>query len=190
MQILKTIDRLWGGLLWALMAAAAIYIGLMMVGTVYYSVFRYVGWSYNVYVFPFIEYGFLYCLFLGSPWLIRNRGHVYIELLTAAVGDRVRDSLSRMIALICCAFCMAWAWYTWALFMETWEDVMAYDELRAQLEIKKWISRLAFPIGFLLMGIEFARFTVLSEPMHVGEAGVASDHQELEETKRALSEDR
>ena len=66
---------------------------------------------------------------------------------------------------------------------------MAYDELRAQ-EIRRWISTIAFPIGFLLMAIEFGRYVVVKEPMHVGEAGVASDRAELEETKRSLGGER
>lgn len=188
MKILYDIDRLWGGLLWLLMACAAIYIGLMMVGTIYYSIFRFFGWSYNLYVFPFIEYGFLYCLFLGSPWMIRHRGHVYIEMLTAAIGDRARNWLSRLIALICCVSCLTWAWYTWGMFTDRLGDEMAFDELRAQLEIKSWVAMISFPLGFLLMGFEFARFVVLREPMHLGEAGVASDRTELEETKRSLRE--
>ena len=40
------------------------------------------------------------------------------------------------------------------------------------------------------MAIEFGRFVVVREPMHVGEAGVASDRAELEETRRSLGEDR
>lgn len=190
MKIVRDIDRWWGGLLWLLMACAAIYIGLMMVGTIYYSIFRFFGLSYNLYVFAFIEYGFLYCLFLGSPWMIRNRGHVYIEILTAAVSDRARDRLSRVIALICCLCCLTWTWYTWGLFTDRFGDEMAFDELRAQLEIKSWVAMISFPAGFLLMGIEFARFVVVSQPMHLGEAGVASDRAELEETRRTLGEGR
>ena len=121
MGVFRTIDRAWGALLWLMMAVAAIYIGLMMVGIVYMTMFRTFGWSYESSVFTFIEYGFIYCLFLGSPWLIRNRGHVYIELLTAAISERARDGLSRFIALICCIFCLAWTWYTWGMFVSHWK---------------------------------------------------------------------
>ena len=76
------------------------------------------------------------------------------------------------------------------MFTDRLGDEMAFDELRAQLEIKSWVAMISFPLGFLFMGIEFARFVVLREPMHVGEAGVASDRTELEETKRSLGEGR
>ena len=32
------------------------------------------------------EYGLLYITMLAAPWLVREKGHVHIELVTAAVG--------------------------------------------------------------------------------------------------------
>jgi hypothetical protein len=66
---------------------------------------------------------------------------------------------------------------------------MGYDELRAQFDLRTWVSTLAFPLGFGLMGIEFLRFVFTAEPMHTGHAGVASDRAELEETKRNLEQE-
>jgi len=125
-------------------------------------------------------------MFLGSPWMVRNRAHVFIEMLTAAVSPRIRDILSRFIALAAAAVCLLWAWYTWVIFLEQFDDTMRFDELRAQLDIRLWVSTIAFPIGFAAMGIEFARFIFTAETMHVGLAGVANERVELEETKRDL----
>jgi TRAP-type C4-dicarboxylate transport system permease small subunit len=189
LHIIKIIDRFWGGFLWLLMAFASIYIGLILVAIIYITSFRFFGFSYNTFTTTFIEYGFVYIMFLGSPWLVRTRGHVYIEMLTAAVSPKVRDILSRIIVTAATIVCFIWAWYTWRLFIERTGDVMAFDELRAQLDIRLWVSTLAFPIGFFMMGVEFARFIFASETMHTGLAGVANDRIELEETKRNLTGD-
>lgn len=190
MGVLQAADRVWDGFLWLLMAAAALCIGLIMVAIVYVTIFRTMGWSYTPYANMAIEYGFVYILFLGSPWLIRQRGHIYIEMLTAALPERPRRALSRVIAVACAAICFVWAWYTWQLFVERWNDPMAFDELRAQFDLHLWISTIAFPFGFLLMGIEFLRFAFTREPMHTGQAGVASDRVELEEHQRSLRDGR
>ena len=99
MTVLRAVDRTWAGLLWVMMALAALYVGFIMLAIVYVTIFRSAGWDYNQFVFTLIEYGFLYILFLGSPWLVRTRGHVYIELLTAAVrsgaGRRCRAGSPR-----------------------------------------------------------------------------------------------
>ena len=186
--MLNLIDEIWGKVLGVLMGIAAVYVGLIMVAIVYASAFRFFGFYYSPYTFPFIEYGFIFVLFLGSPWLVRNRGHVYIELLTAALNDFYRKILSRLICLIAGIVCGVWAWYTWLLFVERYEDIMAFDELRAQFDIPLWISTIPFPIGFSLMAIEFFRFTIVAQPMHTGLAGIASDRIELEDTQRDLRE--
>ncbi len=188
--MLAMIDRLWEKFLWGLMALAALYIGVIMVAIIYMTTFRALGWTYEPMTFVVIEYGFVYILFLGSPWLIRTRGHVYIEMLTAAVPDKVRIYLSRLIAFAAAAVCLVWVWYTGQIFLEHFEDTMAFDELRAQHSIPLWVSTVAFPFGFGFMAIEFIRYMFTAEPMHTGLAGVASDRVELEETQRNLAEKR
>jgi C4-dicarboxylate transporter DctQ subunit len=189
-KLLHLIGRAYTGLIWAMMAAAAIYVGLIMVAIVYLTVWRSFGWEYSHYTLTFIVYGFIYILFLGSPWLIRNRGHVYIELLTAAVPGRVRVILSRAIAALCALVCFVWVYYSFLLLLQHL-DFGSFDELRADLNIPRWTTTVAFPIGFGLMGIEFVRFMFTAEPMHVGQPGVASDRAELEEAKADLArEDR
>ncbi len=188
--MLRALDRLWARLLWLLMAAAAVYVGMIMVLIVYVTVFRSAGWVYTPYANIAIEYGFVYILFLGSPWLIRHRGHIYIEILTALIPEAPRRVLSRAIVIVCAATCFVWAWYVWPLFAERWGDEMSFDELRAQFDIPMWIGTLPFPLGFFLMGVEFLRFAFTSEPMHSGLAGVASDRIELEEHQRDLAGER
>ncbi len=190
MTMLRALDRLWARLLWLLMAAAAVYVGMIMVMIVYVTVFRTAGWSYTPYANISIEYGFIYILFLGSPWLIRTRAHIYIEILTAMIPEAARRALSRGIVIVCAVICFVWAWYTGQLFAEHWGDSMAFDELRAQFDLRLWIGTLPFPLGFFLMGVEFLRFVFTEQPMHAGLAGVASDRTELEEHQRGLSQQR
>ena len=188
MSILALIDRLWGYLLWVLMSLAALYVGLIMVAIIYQTVFRTMGWDYSPLAFVFIEYGFVYALFLGSPWLVRERGHIYIEILTALLNEGARKWLSRFITLVCAVICFIWAWYSGQLVMEQWQDPMAYDELRAQFDLRSWVGTIVFPIGFLLIGLEFLRFVFLREPMHQGFAGVASERSELSAQQAELRE--
>ncbi len=168
------------------MAAAALYIGAMLLMIVYLTVFRSAGWAYSPYAFLLIEYGFIYTLFLGSPWLIRHRSHVYIEMLTAALAPNWRTRLSRLIVGVCGAVCIIWAWYSG--HMAYWDYVnLTYDEVRSQLDVPRWITTVAFSIGFLLMGIEFLRYVFTPSAMHGGVAGIASERAELEEQRAAMS---
>ena len=190
MSLLRAVDRAWAGLLWLMMAFAAGYIGFIMLAIVYMTIFRTAGWDYNQFVFTLIEYGFIYILFLGSPWLVRTRGHVYIELLTAAVPERSRKALSRGIAALCALICLVWLWYTLRIFIEHALDPIAFDELRAELGMRLWTTSIAYPVGFACMSIEFLRYVFGSETMHSGMAGLGNERAELEATRRSLTETR
>jgi TRAP-type C4-dicarboxylate transport system permease small subunit len=161
-------------LLWLLMALASVYVGLMMVAIVYFTSFRAFGWSYNPHAFTFIEYGFIYVLMAGGPWLVRTKGHVYIELLTAAVPAGVRNYLSRGVALLCVIICLGLAYFTGLLAITDY-TTNEYDQLRAQFDLKRWVVTGAMPIGFGLMGIEFLRYVFGRETLHTGKAGVAGE---------------
>ena len=190
MNLLRAVDRAWAGLLWLMMALAAGYIGFILLAIVYMTVFRTAGWDYNQFVFTLIEYGFIYILFLGSPWLVRTRGHVYIELLTAAVPERRRAALSRGIAALCALICLVWVWYTSGIFIEHVEDRLAFDELRAELGMRLWTTTIAYPLGFGCMAVEFLRYVFGAETMHSGQAGIANERAELEATRRSLTDAR
>ena len=190
MRVLRAIDRAWAGLLWLMMAIAAGYVGFIMLAIVYMTISRSAGWDYNQFVFTLIEYGFIYILFLGSPWLVRTRGHVYIEMLTAAVPERSRQVLSRVIAASCALICLIWVWYTFRIFIEHVEDPIAFDELRAERGMRLWTTSIAYPFGFLAMAIEFLRFVFGRTTMHSGLAGLGNERVELEETRRSLADTR
>jgi C4-dicarboxylate transporter DctQ subunit len=172
--MLRAFGRWYERLLWLMMAAASLYVALMMFSIVYFAAFRALGWRYNPYTFPFIEYGFIYVLMLGGPWLVRTRGHIHIELLTAAVPDKVRVVLSRLVAVLSALTCLALAWYTGVLTIDDFTG-NRYDELRAQLDIKRWIVTVSMPIGFGLMGIEFLRYVFGRQLLHTGKAGLAGE---------------
>jgi C4-dicarboxylate transporter, DctQ subunit len=168
--MLNTIDTYYARLLRVMAAVAALYLGLMMVAIIYSVVFRTLGLEYSSYSFVFIEYGFIYTLMLGAPWLVRQRGHVYIEIITAAVSDRVRKILSRVVAAICCVVCLVLAFYAGSLAFEDY--VTGELDVRGSRDIPRWIVTTAMPIGFGLMSVEFLRFVIGREVMHTGEAGV------------------
>jgi TRAP-type C4-dicarboxylate transport system permease small subunit len=141
----------------------------LMVSIVVTVVLRNAGLQAPAWLFTSAEYGMLYLTMLGAPWLARERGHVHIELLTAALPPSARALVSRLVALGCVVICAVLFWKGVELVSQNIErrdlDVRAYFT-------PKWPLTLAFPVSFGLMAIEFARFIVGPTLMHRGEAGI------------------
>lgn len=152
----------------AALVAAAMLVWLMMAIVVSVSL-RNLGMQPWAWLFTSTEYGLLYLTMLGAPWLVRERGHVHIELLTAALPRMARRTLSRLIAAGCVAVCALLAWKG--------AELVATNIARNDMDVRayyfpRWILTLAFPVSFGLMAVEFARFVFGAEVLHSGKAGI------------------
>ena len=135
----------------------------------FHNLTRNIGIQPWAWLFTSAEYGILYMTMLGAPWLVRERGHVHIELVTAARSPRLRRIVSRGVAAACVAVSLILAYYGLELFLTNVErndyDVRAYFYPR-------WLLTITFPVAFSFMAIEFARFVFGRDLMHSGEAGI------------------
>ena len=141
----------------------------LMVSVITSVLMRNAGLQPFAWLFTSAEYCLLYMTMLGAPWLVREKGHVHIELLTAALPDGARRVVSRIVAVACVLVCVILAWKGVELFLKNIErgdfDTRAYYYPR-------WLLTIAFPISFGLMAIEFSRFIFGDNLMHSGEAGI------------------
>tara|TARA_R110002074_G_scaffold196880_2_gene363730 strand:- start:6186 stop:6650 length:465 start_codon:yes stop_codon:yes gene_type:complete len=141
----------------------------LMISVIVSVVMRNSGLQPFAWLFTSSEYAILYMTMLGAPWLVREKGNVHIELVTAALPAPARRVVSRCVALACVIVCAILAWKGAEMFLTNIErndlDVRAYY-------FPKWALSITFPISFGLMAIEFGRFVFGSELMHSGEAGI------------------
>ena len=166
---MRNLIRIYDGLLGLMALIAAATLVWLMVSVVTSVVMRNLGMQPFAWLFTSSEYGLFYMTMLGAPWLVRERGHVHIELVTAALPPALRRIVSRGVAAACVIVSLILAWYGLQLFLTNVErndfDVRAYFYPR-------WMLTITFPIAFTFMAIEFARFVFGEELMHSGEAGI------------------
>ena len=165
--VMRPIDRLCD----LLAIFAGIYLAAIMLGIVISALARtlYLSGAWTSHIFTFAEFGLLYIVMAASPWLVRHRGHVFIELLTAAIPKGTQRVFSRVIAVLCVAICLLLAWYTWGATAKAYRFGDA--EMRS-LDMPKYLLLGAMPIGFGLMALQFLRFVFGPETLHTGQAGV------------------
>ena len=167
---MKVLVRAYDVVLHAMAIVAAAALAWLMVSVIVSVAMRNAGLQPFAWLFTSAEYSLLYMTMLGAPWLVRERGHVHIELVTAALppNDAGMGQPHRRAAVRADER-DAGLVRTRALPDEPRErndfDVRAYYFPRALLTV-------AFPLSFGFMAIEFARFVVGEELMHSGEAGI------------------
>lgn len=148
---------------------AGIYLVAIMFGIVFQATARSFNYSGSSHIFTFSEYGLLYIAMAASPWLVRLRGHVFIELLTAALPRDFGRLFSRAVALLCVIICFVLVWYSLQ------NTIRAYgfgDADERSLQMPKWLLLGAMPVCFTLMGLNFLRFVFGPQTLHSGQAGV------------------
>ena len=152
---LSLVSRGYTGLLYGMAWLAGFLIAAMMVVITVDVVVRNLGYQSSAHFFTFTEYALLVVPCLGAPWLVREKGHIYVEILLMHLAPPARRRLMSAIGLACIAVCLVIAWYglqvTLADFRQAERDVRSFDAPR-------WAVVMWIPISFLLMAIEFARF--------------------------------
>jgi TRAP-type C4-dicarboxylate transport system permease small subunit len=139
---------------------AALLIAAMMGVITVDVVVRNLGYQSSAHFFTFTEYALLIVPCLGAPWLVRERGHVYVEILLMHLGRRSRARLRLLIGLLCVAVCAVLAWYGLDV---TLRDYLANEKDVRSLDMPRWMVVGFVPLSFAMMAIEFLRFLVRRE---------------------------
>lgn len=166
---MRLLVRAYDGLVSLMALVAAGMLVWLMVSILVSVTMRNLGLQPMAWLFTSSEYALLYMTMLGAPWLVRRKGHVHIELVTAALPPRARRLLSRAVSLGCVIVCAILTWKGIDL-VQTNIARMDFD-VRAYF-FPRWLLTIAFPVSFGLMAIEFARFAFGRELLHSGEAGI------------------
>jgi len=156
---MATFDR-WLTRVENLLAALGIAVLLLIVGAVCLEiVLRTFFARPQVWVIEFTEYGLLYVTFLGTAWLLRQDGHVRVDLLTNVLDREWR----RRLALVSAAIGFAVS-----IVLTVFGVIVTLDTLRRGvykptiLEFPTWIVLLVIPLGASLLTARFLqRFVAL-----------------------------
>jgi TRAP-type C4-dicarboxylate transport system permease small subunit len=152
----KAYDAVLYGMAWC----AGFLIAAMMVVITVDVVVRNLGYQSSAHFFTFTEYALLIVPCLGAPWLVREKGHVYVEILLMHLRQRQRAALRLVIGLICIAVCLVLGWY--GLEVAIRDFVQNEKDVRS-LDMPRWMIVGFIPLSFVMMAIEFLRFLVRRE---------------------------
>lgn len=134
---------------------AGVLIAAMMVVITIDVVVRNLGYQSSAHFFTFTEYALLIVPCLGAPWLVREKGHVYVEIIFTYLRPWQRAALRTLIAIVCIVVCLVLAWYGVEVALR---DYVGNEKDVRSLDMPRWMIVGWIPLSFLMMAIEFARF--------------------------------
>ena len=102
-------------------------------------------------------YALLYITFFGAAWLLRDEGHVVVDLVINQMNIRVKRILNIISSIAGSMMCFILTWSsanaTWYAFSTNYHGV-------AELETPLYVVIIAIPIGLFLLAIQFIRRTL------------------------------
>jgi C4-dicarboxylate transporter, DctQ subunit len=168
---MRNIANAHSAVIYAMAWLAGLLMVTMMVTIVIDVLLRNLGFQSSSVFFTFSEYSLLLIPCLGAPWLVREKGHVFVEILLMYLRPRARMRAMQAIGVASIVVCVVLAWYGFEVtlrdFTENRQDTRVFDTPRWMLVV--WI-----PLSFLMMAIEFARFLARGEDF-LGSMGAAAN---------------
>jgi C4-dicarboxylate transporter DctQ subunit len=152
---MKYVARGYDAVLYGMAYLAAFLMVAMMATITLDVVLRNLGYQSSAHFFTFTEYALLIVPCLGAPWLAREKGHIYVEIVLMSMGERWRKRMTMLIGVICIAVCLTVAWYG---FEVTLRDYLQSEKDVRSMDFPRWMVVGFIPLSFLMMAIEFARF--------------------------------
>jgi TRAP-type C4-dicarboxylate transport system permease small subunit len=152
--------KAYDAVLYGMAYAAGLLMAAMMTVITLDVVLRNLGYQSSAHFFTFTEYALLAVPCLGAPWLVREKGHIYVEILLMALSPRARALLTFLIGVVCVVICAVVAWYGFAV---TIGDFLQDEKDVRSLDMPRWIVVGFIPLSFTMMAIEFLRFIVRRE---------------------------
>lgn len=160
---MKRLIRLYDGLIAALawfagVAVVVIFVLILLDVTVR----EVVGDSLN-FTIGVVEYLLLYFTMFAAPYLVRTRGHVYIEAVISNVNDRVRRVLEIVSYVVCALATGLIGTVAFILLLEKIES--GTIDIRG-IDFPSWIVVAPLPLCYGLVAIEFLRFLFGRDSMY------------------------
>ena len=124
---------------------------------------RIVGLIPPAFTISVVEYILLWFTMLAAPWLVRIKGHVFIDAVTQFLPAAVKKVIAKIVYAICTVAASIYCVHAAGLVMVAWQDSMV--DVRS-VDMPLWTLYLPMPVCLLFVAIEFARYLIGIDDMY------------------------
>ena len=145
----------------AVVAGVLIFLSFLMI--VVDVTMRIVGMHPPLFTIAVVEYILLWFAMLAAPWLVRIKGHVFIDAVTQFLPHTVKTIIAKIVYSICIVSSSIYCYHASGLLRESWVKDMV--DVRS-IDMPLWILFGPMPLCFLFVAVEFGRFLVGVDDMY------------------------
>lgn len=156
---MQRLDKLLTGIDKALFQAGAMVLVAIVVITIWDVVARNSSLHAPIWLSTFVEFALPAATMLAAPFLVRVRGHVAMELIDNALGDKARRNLIRLTDLVASLVC---GLVTYFSALAGLDSFYRQEMIVLAIDVPRWLPFAFLCLGFSLCAIEFFRHLFLS----------------------------
>ena len=158
-SIFKGYNAILNGM--AVLAGILIFLSFVMI--VVDVTMRIVGFIPPAFTISVVEYILLWFTMLAAPWLVRIKGHVFLDAVTQFMPAAVKKVIAKVVYAICTVAASIYCVHAAGLVMVAWQDSMV--DVRS-VDMPLWTLYFPMPICLLFVAIEFARYLIGIDDMY------------------------
>ena len=164
--------RAYDGLVVALACVAGAIPLFILTAVVLNVVARNAGLQPPVWSQAYAEFGLLFCTMFAAPWLVRKKGHVFVESFVSKLPSGAGRAVEKFVYVLCITVSLIIFYYALGKFITH----LTSGEFEARsVDIPLWVVFSSLPPAFLMIAIEFARYLFGKESMYGGSFSVTDD---------------
>ena len=160
---MRAIVRGYNFILNGMAVLAGILIFLSFVMIVVDVTMRIVGLTPPLFTISVVEYILLWFTMLAAPWLVRIKGHVFIDAVTQFLPGTLKAAIAKIVYAICIASASIYCVHAAGLLLVAWQE----DKVDVRgVDMAQWILFFPMPVCFFFVAIEFARYFIGLDDMY------------------------
>ncbi len=160
---MAVLGKAYNFLLYALATLSGVLIFLSFVMIVVDVTMRILGFTPPSFTIAVVEYGLLWFAVLAAPWLVRIKGHVFIDALAQFLPGLVKRIAAKLVYILCIIAALVYSYNSGKLlinaFVEQKVDVRTVD-------MPQWVLFLPMPLCFFVVALEFGRYLIGVDDMY------------------------
>jgi TRAP-type C4-dicarboxylate transport system permease small subunit len=110
-----------------------------------------------------VEYILLWFAMLAAPWLLRIKGHVFIDAVKQFLPAPIQKVVAKLVYSICIVSSSIYCYHAAGLVYVTWTKNMI--DVRS-IDMPQWMLFGPMPVCFFFVTIEFIRYLIGIDDMY------------------------